>query len=114
VPRIRVAGQTQTTLGWDSQSATAGAGTRHAVVTGTLSGLHGAAGFAAACTLAEDLTATAAADPRAVSPGDGHYYLVRAQNACGDGTFGDGSTRPDPRDALDRRLPASCFPPLQR
>jgi hypothetical protein len=40
--------------------------------------------------------------------GDGYYYLGRAGNGCGNGTFGDGSAVPDPRDALDATLPPAC------
>jgi glucose/arabinose dehydrogenase len=111
VPRIRVAGKTRTTLGWNAQAAMTGPGTRYAVVTGTLAGMHGAAGFAGACTLAAGLAVPSAPDVRAPSPGDGFYYLVRAENACGAGTFGAGTPRPDPRDPLDRQQPAPCSPP---
>ena len=38
--------------------------------------------------------------------GTGYYYLVRASNACADGTYGDGSENPDPRDLLDLSTPA--------
>jgi hypothetical protein len=33
--------------------------------------------------------------------GEGYYYLVRAVNSCGIGTYGDSSLVPDPRDDLD-------------
>ena len=33
---------------------------------------------------------------------------ARSGNACGDGTFGDGTGPVDPRDALDLALPPTC------
>jgi len=38
------------------------------------------------------------------------YFLIRAQNSCGDGTYGDSPLTPDPRDSLDAGGPiSSCF-----
>ena len=36
-------------------------------------------------------------------PGEGRvwYYLVRARNTCGEGSFGNSGLFPDPRDGLD-------------
>jgi len=47
-------------------------------------------------------------DDRPLAAGEGRYYLVRAQNGCGSGSFGSGSSVPDPRDALDAALPPAC------
>lgn len=35
------------------------------------------------------------------APGEAAFYLVRARNACGVGTYGDSGLVPDPRDGLD-------------
>jgi len=108
VPRIRVSGKSVTRLGWSAQSGSAGSGVSYDVVSGTLSRLHADHGFSGACTLASILASTATADPRAVPAGDGYYYLARAGNACGAGTFGEGWGVPDPRDAIDAALPTPC------
>jgi hypothetical protein len=93
-------------VSWDSQAAAAGPGTVYDVVTGLLSELRGSGGFAAASCLASDLT-----DPTVDDTGpdppllDADYYLARARNACGAGSYGDSSEVPDPRDDLDAVSP---------
>ena len=42
------------------------------------------------------------ADP---AVGDGYYYVLRARNGCGIGSYGDSSLSPDPRDDLN---PGPC------
>jgi len=37
-----------------------------------------------------------------------YFYLVRGQNACGAGSYGDAPLTPDPRDALDAPGDAPC------
>ncbi len=87
---------------WPSLAAQAGPATAYDVVTGALSGLAQAGGFADATCLASALPGTAYDDARPLPPpGDGAYVLVRGVNACGRGTTGDGTPLPDPRDALD-------------
>ena len=96
-------------LGWDDLAAVTGSGTTYRVVTGSLSELGAAGAFTDACTLAGGSTPPAASDLRAdPPPGDGFYYLVRAENGCGNGTFGDGSGPVDPRDQLDASTPLAC------
>lgn len=109
VPLVRLSGNGPTNLGWDPQSGQAGTGTTYTVVTGDVADLRPDGGFASACTLQTGLTTPRLTDIRP-NPIDGqaYYYLVRASNACGDGTFGDGSGSPDPRDLLDAALPANC------
>jgi glucose/arabinose dehydrogenase len=98
-------------LGWDPQAATAGQGTTYTVVTGDVGALGRDGGFASACTLSQGIPAPPFVDPRADPPvGSGRYFLLRAENACGAGTFGDGTGLPDPRDALDLALPPPCDP----
>jgi aldose sugar dehydrogenase len=110
VPRLRVSGTTAPSILWDSQAANAGPGTTYTVVTGNLAALRADGGFASACTLRQGSTIPEFTDARANPPaGSGYYYLVRAENACGSGTFGDGTGMPDPRDPLDATLPPACL-----
>jgi glucose/arabinose dehydrogenase len=109
VPRVRLFGHVTTTLGWDAQRAATGAGVRYAVVSGSLSALRSSGTFAGACTLGSSLAPSRVMDARAVpAPGQGYFYLVRAGNACGAGTFGDSTLHPDPRNAIDSALPPAC------
>ncbi len=109
VPRLRTTGAAPADLIWDSQAATAGPGTAYTVVTGDATALGPDGGFASACTLGRGLAATSLAEARPDPPaGSAYYYLVRAENACADGTFGDGSGTPDPRDLIDATLPPVC------
>jgi len=110
VPRLRATDPVTTTLSWDSQAGTAGPGAAYTLVTGDLSRLRPDGGFASACTLSRGAAATSVNETRPdPASGSGYYYLVRAENACGDGTFGDGSGTPDPRDPLDATLPPDCL-----
>jgi hypothetical protein len=89
-------------LTWPSLAATAGSGTRYDVISGRLSGLRADGTFGAASCLANDLPEPSFDDDRGQPPpGDGDYYLVRGQNVCGLGSFGDSTLSPDPRDDLD-------------
>ncbi len=100
----------QTRLGWDDQRARAGSATTYSVVAGTLSELLSDGDFRRACTLASGLTESAAGDLLPdPSPGEATYYLVRGGNSCSNGTYGDASISPDPRDALDLALPVNCL-----
>ena len=111
VPRLRAAASIPATLSWDSQSGNAGPGTVYSVVTGDLLALRADHGFASACTLRRGLPATSLVDSRPDPPaGSAYYYLARAENTCGNGTFGNGSGSPDPRDPLDAALPPDCPP----
>jgi hypothetical protein len=105
--RPSIAGDLQ--LGWDDLGGVTGSGTTYRVVTGALSELQASASFSEACTLDAGSGTPDATDTRAdPPPGDGFWYLVRAENGCGDGTFGDGSGPIDPRDALDASTPLTC------
>jgi len=91
-----------TELFWGTQQGTAGAGTVYDIVRGVLSVLRAEAGYAGASCLAASETETPLLDPETDPPSrDGRYYLVRARNACGAGTYGDASILPDPRAVLD-------------
>jgi hypothetical protein len=94
-------------IAWQTQAPLAGAGTVYDVITGTLAGLLGGGGFGSAACLAQDLGTAQYDDARPAPPaGSGFYYLLRATNACGAGTFGDARMPPpDARDALDAASP---------
>jgi glucose/arabinose dehydrogenase len=109
IPRLRLFGHVTTSLGWDAQRAATGAGVRYSVVTGSLTALRSSGTFAGACTLGSALVPSRQLDARSVPPpGQGYFYLVRAGNACGAGTFGDATIHPDPRNAVDATLPPAC------
>jgi hypothetical protein len=97
---------TTVTLSWTSQEATSGPGTVYDVVVGLLSDLRSSGGFGTAACLGDDHSAPSLEVVRADAvPGDGDYFLVRAQNSCGAATYGDSSLGSDPRDGLDAAGP---------
>ena len=75
------------TLTWDSAAPGAGDATRHQVLRGAIAGLPVGGAGAETCASA-GTTAASLSDPAAPAPGDGFWYLVRATNACGTGTWG--------------------------
>ncbi|HJQ98121.1 MAG TPA: PQQ-dependent sugar dehydrogenase [Candidatus Polarisedimenticolaceae bacterium] len=102
---IRVSKHATTRLGWDDPRPDLGAGTASTVVSGKLSDLRALGDFSTVCRLGGPLAATTLADARATPPpGDGFYYLVRAGNSCGAGTYGGG------RAALDGAVLPACAP----
>jgi ELWxxDGT repeat protein len=84
-------------LTWD---ATGPIGTRYDVVRGALAELPAGTGLSETCVEDDspDNTSSVPDDPFA---GDGYWYLVRADNACGAGTYGVGTS-------AQTRLPAAC------
>ena len=91
------------TVFWNSEDAIVGPSTNYDVVRGKLLGLHagGYPGSGAVCA-ANDLPNTPYPELAAncpTVPSDGCYYLGRAQNTCGTGTYADSSqTPPHPLD----------------
>jgi DNA-binding beta-propeller fold protein YncE/mono/diheme cytochrome c family protein len=84
-------GKSPTQISWSDQSSAIGPGVRYDVVSGSLSILRSAGLAAATSCLASNLAVSNYSDTRpAPSPGDGFYYLIRSENACGSGTFGAG------------------------
>ena len=84
------------TLSWDSQGSTAGSGTSYDVARGRISQLRTDGNFSHASCLASSIPATAVTDADAPPSGDSFYYLSRARNTCGIGTYGsmsDGTVR---------------------
>ena len=81
---LRVNGHLSTTVTWTSP----GGPVVYDVLSSTLSDLR-VNGTATASCLSNDVPVSSYDDGRALPPaGDGYYYLVRAQSACGTGTLG--------------------------
>lgn len=97
-------GPSTVVLSWGSLAAQAGTSVRYDVTTGLLGPLRSNRNFTGATCLGNDATTTSLTTTQSWPPtatGLGYYYLVRGQNSCGNGTYGDASIVPDPRDALD-------------
>ncbi len=78
-----------TTVSWTGQ----GSGFRYDVAGGDVSTLRSEGGVQSAACLQDDTLGTSWDDTRPdPAAGDGYYYLVRAQNACGEGTYGQNSS----------------------
>jgi hypothetical protein len=106
---LQVTGSGPTTVSWESQAVTAGSGTVYDLVGGAISHLRADGGFTRVGCLAPSQASASFPDLRPASPPrDGYYYLSAARNACGAGTFGDGSGLPDPRQFLDDPLTTPC------
>jgi hypothetical protein len=86
-----IIGVSPTHLAWSEQASAAGPGIVYDTVSGALSTLSASGLAAATSCLAPGLPATSYDDVRGDPPaGDGFFYLVRARNSCGSGTFGPG------------------------
>jgi hypothetical protein len=76
-------------VAWTSEGATAGTATHYDTARGLLSALRSSGNFSGATCLADNVPDTPYDDTSASPPvGDGYWYLVRGQNACGTGTYG--------------------------
>lgn len=93
VKNLLVSGSPSTQVAWDSMAVFAGSGTVYDVLTDSLSDLAAFTPYQSAQCLANDLTGTTRNDSRMPTIGTGYVYLVRAQNACGPGTYGSGTGR---------------------
>jgi N-acetylneuraminic acid mutarotase len=83
------------TLRWNSAAPGAGVGTTHDVLRGALGDLPVGSGAAETC-LETHISAAEAFDDDSLDPDAGFFYLVRASNSCGIGSWGsasDGSER---------------------
>ena len=88
-----------TQIDWSPQSLSAGPGTVYDLVSGTRTGLGAFNGSTAAClaTGSPPPVDDIRADP---ARGQVYWYLIRARNSCGNGTYGSA--------AMDQSIPA-CF-----
>jgi len=96
------------TLSWVGQAAAAGPGTTYDIVTGFGETLQEDQSYQRASCLANNVPANAYEDTSATPPTDGRrltYYLVRALNSCGAGTFGASGSTPNQRASLDTSSP---------
>lgn len=94
VEDLRLAADKET-LTWESALAAAGSDTVHDVIRGALDELPVGTGPSEIC-LASGIQEATATDPTLPASGTALWYLVRARNACGVGTYGfqsDGSPR---------------------
>ena len=80
-----------TLLDWNSSAVGSGSGARYDVVQGILPRLSAGAGSGEVC-VANDAPDRMLTDGMVPALGTGFYYVVRASNACGTGTFGTGSS----------------------
>ena len=87
VAGLEFLGSAPTTLTWDDQSTSVGGGVRYDVASGALSVLRDGSVADVTC-LASQTGVPSASDARVPAAGDGFWYLVRARNACGIGSYG--------------------------
>ena len=86
---LSVSGSAPTVVSWLLSTAPG----VHDVVSGEIADLGGDGGATGALCLDNDRSGTSSTDPRpSPLPGEGAYYLVRVQNACGSGTYGNASS----------------------
>ncbi|MBI4169019.1 MAG: hypothetical protein HY510_03680 [Acidobacteria bacterium] len=98
-----------TLVSWEPQDRTSGSSTLYDVVRGGLLDLRGSRSYELADCMQNDQLANSTADPGPDPPeGDGVYYLARAANNCGPGSYGNSSLIPDPRDFLDDPIKTPC------
>lgn len=79
-------------LSWTSLSGSAGSETVYDIARGDLGGLALDGGTAGAAAFACDLGTTSTDDADLPSANAGFYYMVRAKNVCGSGTWGQDSS----------------------
>jgi formylglycine-generating enzyme required for sulfatase activity len=85
VTNVTVDGKGPTTIAWTAQAA----GFRYDVASGYVLLLRPDGGVASGACMADSVATATASDARPNPPlGNGYYYIVRSQNACGAGTYG--------------------------
>jgi hypothetical protein len=98
VSGLTVTGASSTTLTWTVEPAAAS----YDVVSSTLSDLRAHGASSGSC-LTSEIAVTSATDARPdPAAGDGYYYLVRARDVCGRGTYGADSS------GTPREIVAAC------
>ena len=78
-----------TTLSWSALAREAGNGTVYDAVRGDLAGLRATGSIGSASCLGAPTTAALRTDAQLPAPDAGFYYVVRARNTCGAGSWGD-------------------------
>jgi hypothetical protein len=95
-------GGTSVEVSWTSQDAVVGPSTVYDLVTGLVGDLRAVGDYRGASCLQDGQANTPYTDTRPhPATGAAYYYLVRAQNVCGTGSWGDSGEVPDPRDGLE-------------
>jgi len=87
---VTFAGSESIVLSWSTLAPQAGSAIRYDVAIGDLADL-GTLGTPAATAVLCSTASLTASDTTPLAPGQGVYYLVRARNACGLGTWGTNS-----------------------
>jgi len=82
----------ETIYEWASLAPLAGTGTTYDVVRGLVTDLRVQNGFATAVCRADNQVPIIHNDIQRPPAGNGFYYVVRGQNACGSGSYGDSSS----------------------
>ena len=82
-------GADKQTVSWVSQVAATGSGTVHQLLRGALGQFPVGSGASEVCLSTS--SAASFVDASAPVAGSGYWYLVRAKNACGTGTYGTAS-----------------------
>ncbi|MFQ5768021.1 MAG: hypothetical protein ACE5ID_08570, partial [Acidobacteriota bacterium] len=108
VANVSLAGEMTTTLSWQDQSGSAGNGIKYDVLVQNASAMTVSMPYQGASCADDDLLLPTATDTQAPAAGDVRLFLIRAQNACGDGTYGSGSGSPDPRAGLNSTPTVPC------
>ena len=88
VTHLALSGSGPTTVSWDSQGPVVGPGTAYDLVSGTL--VAGAPGFGSTTCLQAQGSSPYSDTRAGPAPGSGYWYLSRAKNSCGAGTYGTG------------------------
>src|SRR5207247_367848 len=78
-------------LKWDSLAPFVGSGVHYDLARGLISQLRSDHDFHSASCAANDLGATSFGEASSPPAGDAYYYLVRGQNGCGTGSYGNSS-----------------------
>ncbi len=102
VVRRSMSGPDATELSWLPLAYQAGPATAYDVISGSLAALHSGGAFSSVTCLEDDIPTSGIVSPNDLpAAGDGFWYLVRGENPCGSGSWGDGTPVPDPRDVLE-------------
>jgi hypothetical protein len=79
-------------LGGQLQWTSLGSGVVYDLIGGDIPDMRAAGGVDAATCLVQDFAGTSWSDPQPdPGPGEGYYYLLRGNNLCGDGSYGEGN-----------------------
>jgi N-acetylneuraminic acid mutarotase len=100
VTNLRLTAASPANPSWDSQAEQAGFGTIYDLTSGTLSGSGGLNGGSAVCLLSGSSSISYNDSRPGPATGTGFWYLTRAKNSCGVGSYGFASN------SAERSIPA--------